>query len=549
MSDINDRLAEVGRARRGGRVAAFFDFDGTLIDGYSALALMQHRARSRELSPIEMGRLMLVGLEAAIGRADFERLMRVGVRAFRGRDVTDMAELGEGLLRSALGGALYPDAWRLVAAHHERGHRVVVVSSALPFQVEPLARELRVDDVLCTRLEDEGGVLTGEVAGSILWGQGKADAVKRFAARNRVALGDSFGYGNGAEDADFLSIVGRPRPVNPSAELARMAEQRGWPTTRFAGPSKPGLMEITRTVGAFGGLAAAFGTGVAVGLLNRRRRDAVNLTMAAGSDLALALAGVRLNVTGEQHLWSHRPAVFIMNHQSLLDGFVIMKLLREDVTGVAKREVARQPVLGQFARLGNMAFIDRGDSGRAKKALEPVVERLLEGYSIAIAPEGTRSPTPRVGTFKKGAFHMAMQGGVPIVPIVIRNAGELLWRGSTFIRSGTVDVIVHPPISVGAWRLEELDERIAEVRELFVGTLADWPATSRPVVGNSTTAGVSSNSTGLHPVRGQPKDGGDRTERGTSARSPAGRARSPSRDAGAGGVDTVVNDGRSEWND
>jgi putative phosphoserine phosphatase/1-acylglycerol-3-phosphate O-acyltransferase len=259
-----------------------------------------------------------------------------------------------------------------------------------------------------------------------------------------------------------------------------MAEQRGWPTTRFAGPARPGLMEITRTVGAFGGLAAAFGTGVAVGLLNRRRRDAVNLTMAAGSDLALALAGVRLNVTGEQHLWSHRPAVFIMNHQSLLDGFVIMKLLREDVTGVAKREVARQPVLGQFARLANMAFIDRGDSGRAKKALEPVVERLLEGYSIAIAPEGTRSPTPRVGTFKKGAFRMAMQGGVPIVPIVIRNAGELLWRGSTFIRPGTIDVIVHPPISVTDWRVEELDERIAKVRELYVRTLADWPIALLP---------------------------------------------------------------------
>jgi HAD superfamily hydrolase (TIGR01490 family) len=490
VSDIDDRLAEVERARRGRRVAAFFDFDGTLIDGYSALAVMQHRARSRELSPVEMGRLMLVGLEAAIGRADFERFMRVGVRAFRGRDVTDMAELGEGLLRSALGGALYPDARRLVAAHHERGHRVVIASSALPFQVEPLGRELMVDDVLCTQLEDEGGVLTGEVAGPILWGKAKADAVEKFAARNRVDLAESFGYGNAAEDAAFLSVVGRPRPVNPSPELARVAEQRGWPTTRLEGPSRPGLTEITRTVGAFGGLAAAFGTGVAVGLLNRSRRDAMNMTMAAGSDLALSLAGVRVNVTGEQHLWSHRPAVFIMNHQSLLDGFVVMKLLREDVTGVAKKEVARQPVLGQFARLANMAFIDRGDSAQARKALEPVVQRLCEGYSIAIAPEGTRSPTARVGRFKKGAFHMAMQGGVPIVPIVIRNAGELLWRGSTFIRPGTIDVVVHPPISVAEWRVEELDRRVAEVRELFARTLADWPAGLPPPQGQSTTAGI-----------------------------------------------------------
>jgi 1-acyl-sn-glycerol-3-phosphate acyltransferase len=172
--------------------------------------------------------------------------------------------------------------------------------------------------------------------------------------------------------------------------------------------------------------------------------------------------------------------VFMMNHQSLLDGFVVMKLLRGDVTGVAKREVAGKPVLGQFARLANMAFIDRGDSAQARKALEPVVQRLREGYSIAIAPEGTRSPTPRVGRFKKGAFHMAMQGGVPIVPIVIRNTGELLWRGSTFIRSGTIDVIVHPPISVADWSVEELDERVGQVRELFVRTLADWPTALSP---------------------------------------------------------------------
>ena len=488
MSDIDDRLAEVALARRGRRIAAFFDFDGTIIEGYSALALMQHRARARELSPPEIARLVVVGAEAATGRADFERVMRVGVRAFRGRDASDMDELGESLLRSSLGGALYADARRLVAAHRARGHRVVIASSALPFQVEPLARELMVDDVLCTQLEYEGGVVTGEVAGPILWGEGKAQAIRRFAARSRIDVSQSFAYGNGGEDIDFLSVVGRPRPINPSPELARVAEEHGWPITRFVASPKPGLAEITRTVGAFGAFAVAFGTGVAVGVLNRSRREAMNTTMSTGSDLALSLAGVRVNVAGQQHLWSHRPAVFIMNHQSLLDGFVVMKLLRGDVTGVAKREVAGQPVLGQFARLANMAFVDRGDSAQARRALEPVVQRLREGYSIAIAPEGTRSPTSRLGRFKKGAFHMAMQGGVPIVPIVIRNTGELLWRGSTFIRQGTIDVVVHPPISVADWSVEELDDRIGEVHELFVRTLADWPTALSPLELNGTAS-------------------------------------------------------------
>jgi putative phosphoserine phosphatase/1-acylglycerol-3-phosphate O-acyltransferase len=71
---------------------------------------------------------------------------------------------------------------------------------------------------------------------------------------------------------------------------------------------------------------------------------------------------------------------------------------------------------------------------------------------------------------------MAMQGGVPIVAVVIRNAGELLWRGSKVMRSGTVDVHVHEPISVDDWTRDTLGDRIAEVRELFVATLEDWPS-------------------------------------------------------------------------
>jgi putative phosphoserine phosphatase/1-acylglycerol-3-phosphate O-acyltransferase len=110
---------------------------------------------------------------------------------------------------------------------------------------------------------------------------------------------------------------------------------------------------------------------------------------------------------------------------------------------------------------------------------------MREGYSLAISPEGTRSPTPRMGRFKKGAFHMAMQAGVPIVPVVIRNAGLHLWRGATVMRPGTIDVAVLPPISVSDWRPEELSERVAEVQELFQATLDDWPeaapASSRAV--------------------------------------------------------------------
>jgi len=120
--------------------------------------------------------------------------------------------------------------------------------------------------------------------------------------------------------------------------------------------------------------------------------------------------------------------------------------------------------------------VDRANTEQAKAALGPVVDTLREGTSVIIAPEGTRSLTPEIGRFKKGAFHIAMQAGVPIVPVVIRNAGEVLWKHSTVLRPGTVDVVVLDPIDVSDWTLDELGARVAEVEDLYRKTLANWPA-------------------------------------------------------------------------
>jgi putative phosphoserine phosphatase/1-acylglycerol-3-phosphate O-acyltransferase len=103
------------------------------------------------------------------------------------------------------------------------------------------------------------------------------------------------------------------------------------------------------------------------------------------------------------------------------------------------------------------------------------VERLKSGTSIAIAPEGTRSPTPRLNRFKKGAFHLAMQAGVPLVPVVIRNAGDVMWRGSLVIRPGTIDVAVLKPIPTKSWKVAELDDRIEKIHGQFARALEQWP--------------------------------------------------------------------------
>ena len=129
------------------------------------------------------------------------------------------------------------------------------------------------------------------------------------------------------------------------------------------------------------------------------------------------------------------------------------------------------------------AFIDRDNPKAAVESLKKVEELARKGLSILIAPEGTRLDTTEVGPFKKGPFRIAMSAGIPIVPIVIRNAEVISARDSTTFNPGTVDVVVYPPIPTDDWTVQNLPDRIAEVRQLYLDTLKDWPHEKVPKLG------------------------------------------------------------------
>ncbi|MGZ8746355.1 MAG: lysophospholipid acyltransferase family protein, partial [Mycobacterium sp.] len=122
----------------------------------------------------------------------------------------------------------------------------------------------------------------------------------------------------------------------------------------------------------------------------------------------------------------------------------------------------------------------RDDPQKALEGLKKVEELARKGLSILIAPEGTRLDTTEVGPFKKGPFRIAMSAGIPVVPIVIRNAEVIAARDSSTFNPGIVDVVVYPPIPVEDWTHDNLSERIAEVRELYLETLRDWPRDELP---------------------------------------------------------------------
>jgi putative phosphoserine phosphatase/1-acylglycerol-3-phosphate O-acyltransferase len=474
---ISELLAEVESAPEGPEVGAFFDFDGTLIAGYSAQVFYQDRIRRFDMSAGEVARSLIAGAGMALNGSDVSKLMEIAVANWAGHREDEVRELWDRLFYERIAGMVYPEARELVKAHLRAGHTVAVASSATRYQLAALVEDLGVTNVLCSEVELVKGFFSGYVHGPVLWGPAKARAVTEFAAEHEIKLSQSFAYANGDEDVPFLETVGNPRALNPGSGMRRAAREHGWPAVELSGRGRTGIADIVRTGVALAGLGAAGGVGIAYSLVTGDRRTGANLAASIGPDLALALAGVHLNVTGEEHLWSHRPAVFIFNHQSSIDVAVIGSLVRRDLTGVAKVEARRDPRFAPIGYITDIVYVDRSNSTQARAALEPAVERLKSGTSIAIAPEGTRSPTPTLGRFKKGAFHLAMQAGVPLVPVVIRNAGDVMWRGSLVIRPGTIDIAVQPPISTTGWKVEELDERIAEVHALFERTLEQWTLT------------------------------------------------------------------------
>src|SRR5205085_2426242 len=216
------------------------------------------------------------------------------VGSTKGRLAEDVEEVGERIFAQGVVDLIYPEMRELVRAHQRRGHTVVLSSSALTMQAEPVARYLGIDHVVCNRfVVDDDGVLTGEVQRPVIWGTSKATSVQRFAAEHGIALRSSYFYADGDEDLALMHLVGNPRPV-----------------------------------------------------------------------------------------------VFLFNHRNNFDIFVVAALVKDNWTGIAKKELETNPLVGPLGKLMDAAFIDRADTASAVAALAPIEEAARKGLSIVVAPEG-----------------------------------------------------------------------------------------------------------------------------------------------------------------
>jgi HAD superfamily hydrolase (TIGR01490 family) len=225
-----DAIAEIGASPPGPGIGAFFDLDGTLVDGFTAVAHVGDRIRRRQAKIGELLGVLEGALRYRFGRLEFEHLIVRAAGYLRGESLAVLDELGERLFVERVAARLYSHMHEIVRAHQDRGHTVVLSSSALSIQALPVARFLGISNVQCNHFElDEQGRLTGGIVKPIVWGATKAAAVERFCADNEVAVERSYFYADGDEDAASMSLVGYPRPVNPRSGLAAAAAVHGWP--------------------------------------------------------------------------------------------------------------------------------------------------------------------------------------------------------------------------------------------------------------------------------------------------------------------------------
>ena len=472
MPRHKELLAEIEASPDGPEVGALFDFDGTVIYGYSAIAFIREQVRNGQLSPREFMELAGAMTSFGLGNMGFSAMMVATSQFMRGTSEQSYIEFGEDLYQNHIARLVYPESRALIEAHLAKGHTVAVISSATPYQVEPAARDLGIKHVMCTELEVEDGVLTGGVVRPTCFGPGKVAAAERLAESYGVDLDQTYFYSDSDDDIQLLERVGKPRPLNPNRRLTAIAEREGWPVRRFKSRGRPGITGWARSLAATGSLVTSFAAGLPIWALTGSRRSAQNFSFSLFADTASALIGLDLDVRGEENLWSQRPAVFVFNHQSKADVVIAARLVRRDIAGVGKKEIRNMPIIGRVMEFGGAVLIDRANAASAIEAMQPLVDVMrVEGKSVLLAPEGTRTVSPKLNPFKKGAFHLAIQAGVPMVPIVIHNALDVAPKGDFIFRPATVEVDVLPPVDTSDWSAETIDEHVAEVRGMFLEAL------------------------------------------------------------------------------
>ncbi|HEX3438696.1 MAG TPA: lysophospholipid acyltransferase family protein [Pseudacidobacterium sp.] len=191
------------------------------------------------------------------------------------------------------------------------------------------------------------------------------------------------------------------------------------------------------------------------------------------ANTGMKTGGIRIEVTGRERLDPQQHYIFMSNHVSNLDPPVLLPLIPGRTSVFLKRSLMKIPVLGYAMRLGDFIPVDRdGSVESAKQSVEKGRDVMASGLHVTTFVEGTRSRDGRLLPFKKGPFYLAMETGVPIVPISIWGTEGMMKKGSVSITPGTAHVAFHPPLWPSDYATRE--DLMAAVRKAIASSLPEW---------------------------------------------------------------------------
>ena len=394
------------------RSAAFFDLDRTLIAGPSSTAF----ADSLHNAGITTRRVPGADLVAASYSALGETMLtaaaaRLAARATSGWSVPLVRAAAEAAADELMQ-IVQPYAPGVIDEHRQAGRMLVMATTSPEPLVAPFAERLGMDAVIATRWVTRDDQYTGEIDGGVVWGRGKLDAVRAWAADNQIDLRNSWAYSDSYYDGPLLAAVGTAIAVNPDARLTVVARLRGWPIRHLDLPE---------------GVPKIAGRELQAWTRPLQRPELLSM--------------VRFDVEGVDKIPERGPVIAVFNHRSYFDATVVGAVLGR--TGrsfrfLGKREVFDAPVIGGFSRMAGGIRVNR--SSGSDEPLEQAIRVLKAGEAIALAPEGT---IPRGPAFfatelrgRWGAARLAKATGAPVIPVGIWGTEKVWPRNARLPRLG-----------------------------------------------------------------------------------------------------------------